>query len=382
MKKCTFLVILFALVLPRIPPVMAADTAVISANTGTPTCSSAPKSMPYSIRILSGASTAIVKVVLNLQSASATDYIEIRQTNGVGISGTLVGTLTYSSNVGISSYFASSFTGNVNVAAATEYWLSLRSTDTNSICYDSSAVTTANSFDFPKSGGSYQWASSSSAFTYGSHWSIALYTGTPDTTPPTFPSADTYTIPENSLLVGTLKSSESATITIFGGVDQNKFSIQQTDSITALLSFLTMPNFEAPTDFGLDNNYQVILKALDTSGNAGYETVTVSVSDVDEDAKVSSFTLSGALGKGVQVTITAIVSQSGKVTFFANGKRIPNCINKPTAGSSPITVSCNWKPALRGKIGLSFKVVPTSPSYNTTTSLPVNVQVENRSNFR
>jgi hypothetical protein len=64
-------------------------------------------------------------------------------------------------------------------------------------------------------------------------------------------------------------------------------------------------------------------------------------------------------------TLTAAISTTGKVTFIANGKRIPGCVSVQTVtntGVSPNTYSatCAWKPASRGAISLSATFTPTA----------------------
>jgi hypothetical protein len=234
----------------------------------------------------------------------------------------------------------------------------------------------------------YQGTSGGGPFTYDSAGTTAsmlqlkIYSNVPDSTPPTFSSTETFTVAENQNSVGTIKASESATISIYGGQDQNKFSLTQSDSTTAALSFISAPNFEIPTDFGVDNNYQVVLRALDTAGNAGYETVTAMVTDVDENAKLLSYTISGAQTKGQITTLVATVNVPGKVTFLVNGKRIGGCIGKSTVGSGPITATCQWKPALRGNVALSFAVVPSAVNYFSTTSQPSYLVLGGRVNTR
>ena len=121
---------------------------------------------------------------------------------------------------------------------------------------------------------------------------------------------------------------------------------------------------------------------MDIADNSGYETVTVTVTDIDENAKLISFTITGAKSKGQISTLVATVSAVGKVTFLANGKRIAGCINKATAGSTPITATCQWKPATKGEITLTFNVVPSASNYFATTSLGSKVFITSRTNNR
>jgi hypothetical protein len=208
----------------------------------------------------------------------------------------------------------------------------------------------------------------------------------PDTTPPSFPSSDTFNVPENTTVVGTIVASESATITLFGGEDLSKFSISKlTDSSTAL-SFLTAPNFEAPTDVGANNTYIVVLRGVDGSGNAGYETVTVTVTDVVETSSVNSFGLPGnsfSATYRTSVTISANVTVASKVTFYWQGKRIPGCINKVATGSgSSFIATCAWKPSLAGVNTIYAVATPTSAGITGTTTTVIRVNVDKRSNNR
>ena len=317
-----------------------------------------------------------------MAAALGTDTVEIRATNQVGISGTLVGTLNYSSVISVNTYFAATFTGNVTLQSNTQYWFILRGTTNASICYDSSVYTTSSGFDFAKTSGSFQWSTQSSAFNYGAHWSMSIFTGIADGIAPTITSNEVFSVFENQASVGTITTSESSTITIFGGADQARFSLLQTDSTTASLAFISVPNFESPTDSGLDNGYQVVLRAIDTAGNAGYETITATVTDVDEVARMLSYSITGSLLKGVAATITATINYAGKVTFMANGKRIAGCINKASAGSGPITVTCSWRPSVRGSNSLTFRVIPTAANNFSTTSASSSVMVGSRTNSR
>ena len=64
-----------------------------------------------------------------------------------------------------------------------------------------------------------------------------------------------------------------------GGADVSKFSI---DSSTGALSFLAAPDYENPTDNGLNNEYVVVVRATDNGSNTSDQTVTVTVTDVDD----------------------------------------------------------------------------------------------------
>ena len=218
----------------------------------------------------------------------------------------------------------------------------------------------------------------------GSGVVIAVYAF--DITPPTFPSADAFNVAENSTAVGSITTSESATITIFGGEDQARFSISRlTDSSTSL-SFLVAPNYEAPTDVGANNTYIVVFRALDSFSNPGYETVTVTVTDVVDTSAFNSFNLAGSVTTATYrrtIAISANVTVSSKVTFKLNNVRIPGCINVRTSGTAPnILATCNWKASRRGNLTLTATATPTGAGIAGATATPLKVFVTNRSGGR
>lgn len=80
----------------------------------------------------------------------------------------------------------------------------------------------------------------------------------------------------------------------------------------------------------------------------------------------------------IVVTLVA----SGKVTFYAFNKKIPQCINISTVSSTSITATCNWKPSQRGYVNLTAKFVPTS-SPSTSSNITIGrVNVAARSGAR
>ena len=125
--------------------------------------------------------------------------------------------------------------------------------------------------------------------TYGSITGDSFFVqGADDSTPPTFPSAESFSVAENLTSVGTISTDENATISIFGGVDQAKFILTRSTDTAATLAFSAAPNFEIPTDADTNNTYIVVFRALDSASNAGYETVTVSVTNVNEAPSIST----------------------------------------------------------------------------------------------
>ncbi|OYU35683.1 peroxidase family protein [Novosphingobium sp. PASSN1] len=117
----------------------------------------------------------------------------------------------------------------------------------------------------------------------------------------------TATVDENTTAVTTVHASDAAvggpvTYSITGGADAAKFAI---NAQTGALTFVAAPNFEAPTDTGTNNVYDVIVQATD-GFVSGQQSLAVTVNNVDEAAT-----------GGVNLTITAganlIIAQDGTV---------------------------------------------------------------------
>ena len=308
----------------------------------------------------------------------------------------------------------------------------------------------------------------------GSGIVIAVYTF--DNTAPTITSTTTFSTAENvttSTNVATIRASESATITISGGNDSARFTITFSDSQSANIRFVASPNFESPADSGGDNVYNISLLATDSVGLTGSQsitisvtnvneapvigalsgaasgtstvnenttslynlsatdvdagttltysltgtdaadfvisstgdlsfspapdfeaatdsdtnntyivitwvsdgslsdsqTVTITVTNVNESGTASAPSISGTPYKGIAIATTVSVNAPGKVRFFLNGKRIANCLAVSTSGSgSSYTATCNWRPALTGRQSVTATLTPTSNTFSAVTS--------------
>jgi hypothetical protein len=105
-------------------------------------------------------------------------------------------------------------------------------------------------------------------------------------TNPVFTSPATVSVAENSTTVHTVTASDAdfppqtVTFTIVGGADQAKFTLASGGA----LSFVTPPNFEAPTDSDASNVYVVTVQANDGNGGTATQTISVTVTPVNEHA--------------------------------------------------------------------------------------------------
>lgn len=119
------------------------------------------------------------------------------------------------------------------------------------------------------------------------------------------------------------------------------------------------------------------------SGN-GYIRITYTF-----DSTPPAFTLFELAGSTTRATfssavvITATVTLVSRVTFRANGKVLPGCVNKTAVGSgSSFTVTCSWKPSLRGSVALRAMADPIADGIANTTSSQISVGVSGRTGRR
>jgi hypothetical protein len=88
---------------------------------------------------------------------------------------------------------------------------------------------------------------------------------------------NSFSIPENTSVIATLtaidadRPSQPLTYSIISGLDALKFSIV---SASGELKFITAPDFEVPTDFNLDNIYEVVVQVSDGIHNNTQHIVT------------------------------------------------------------------------------------------------------------
>lgn len=80
--------------------------------------------------------------------------------------------------------------------------------------------------------------------------------------------------------------------------------------------------------------------------------------------------------------LTVSSDTPGKITFYANGKRIPRCIAIPLSGISPtFSATCAYKPSSRGIVSLTATITP-SDSRLQSSSIPISVSSKPRSGNR
>lgn len=131
------------------------------------------------------------------------------------------------------------------------------------------------------------------------------------------------------------------------------------------------------TGLSPNTNYTFQVTATNSDGTSTASANSNSILTPKNSPTVNLSTASKVLTYGTVTTVTASATEAGKITFKANGKKIPKCLKLSISTS----VGCAWKPALHGVINLTVDFIPNSAnSLPITTSLTVSAR--SRSNNR
>jgi VCBS repeat-containing protein len=136
---------------------------------------------------------------------------------------------------------------------------------------------------------------------------------------PTVTSSGTASVAENTTSVMTVTGTDpdagtTLTYSIVGGADAAKFTI---DSSTGVLSFVSAPDFENPTDVGGDNVYDVAVQVSDGS-LTGSQAIAVTVTNVNEAPTITSgATASMPENTTAVMTVTATDPDAGATLTYS-----------------------------------------------------------------
>lgn len=107
------------------------------------------------------------------------------------------------------------------------------------------------------------------------------------------------------------------------------------------------------------------------------------VSGVVISPTIGALSISGAIKKGIATNIVLTIGTPGTVRFFANSKRISNCLKVSTTGSLPnYTATCSWKPSTRGTITITAEFTSLDPTILNGKAEPTKFLVETRATNR
>ena len=126
-------------------------------------------------------------------------------------------------------------------------------------------------------------------------------------------------VAENTSAVTTVTSTDvdgpSASYSIIGGADAAKFAI---NASTGALSFVAAPDYEAPTDVGADNIYDVNVEVSDGAGGTDSQALSVTVTPVNDNNPVIT-----SNGGGATAAVNVAENATAVTTVTATDADLP-----------------------------------------------------------
>lgn len=119
--------------------------------------------------------------------------------------------------------------------------------------------------------------------------------------------------------------------------------------------------------------------ATDAVGETGTATLNLTITP---GVALLTITPPSSPRKGVLINLVVTAPAVGKIRFFANGKRIPNCLAIATTANSPFSATCRWSPATQSRNQLTAILLPGTSVYTSGSAAPIYVQVTKRPSTR
>jgi PKD repeat protein len=119
-------------------------------------------------------------------------------------------------------------------------------------------------------------------------------------------AAAAVSVPENTTAVTTVTAVDpdagaTLSFSLSGGADQSRFAI---DATTGALAFLVAPDFEVPADADANNVYNVDVTASDGAGGVTVQSLTVTVTPVNDNNPVFTSTATPSVEENQTVVVT------------------------------------------------------------------------------
>jgi autotransporter-associated beta strand protein len=127
-----------------------------------------------------------------------------------------------------------------------------------------------------------------------------------DDNQPVITSANSVVTPENFATAHDVNATDAdvpaqaLTYAITGGSDATKFQI---DTNTGVMSFVTLPDFEAPDDFNHDGVYNVVVEVSDGSGPTTSQSISISLSGVNDNSPVFTSAATATVAENTSVAL-------------------------------------------------------------------------------
>ena len=207
-------------------------------------------------------------------------------------------------------------------------------------------------------------------------------TGTNDNAP-LFTSSNAINVAENTTAVGTVVATDAdlpaqtVTYTITGGADSAKFNL----TTGGVLTFKAAPNFEAPTDVGTNNVYEVMATANDGSGSTTPQTINVTVTNASEFAPVlnnATFSIAENSANNTVVGTLTATDGDGTNTFtysITAGNSLGIFAINASTGSITVASNTNLDREFLGTHLLTVQVSDGGPGTPLTDTAAITINV-------
>jgi VCBS repeat-containing protein len=173
-------------------------------------------------------------------------------------------------------------------------------------------------------------------------------------------------VAENQTAVTTVSSSDvdggAPAYSIIGGADQGLFSI----NTAGVLTFNTAPNFEIPTDAGVNNVYNVTVQVADGNGGVDTQTIAITVTNVNEAPVISSN------GGAATATVNAAENQTAVTTVTSTDVDGGAPVYSIVGGADQALFSINAAGVLTFSTAPNFEI-PTDAGGNNVYDVTVQV---------
>ncbi|MEO5346933.1 MAG: cadherin repeat domain-containing protein [Magnetococcus sp. YQC-9] len=179
------------------------------------------------------------------------------------------------------------------------------------------------------------------------------------------------------------------TWSITGGIDKDLFNI---NASTGAVTFINPPNHELPADAGGNNVYDLNITVTDTAGLFDTRSVTITVTNANDQPVVTSAVTIGPLVEGDTVTgysATATDEDAGSVfTWSLSGTDATSFTIDPVTGVLSMSPAVRFDlPAGQTQKALNFTLeatdngIPTAPTPTRTGTLVATVNVISKINL-
>jgi hypothetical protein len=134
---------------------------------------------------------------------------------------------------------------------------------------------------------------------------------------------------------------DTITYSIVGGEDQSKITI---DSVTGALTFNEIPDYENPSDFDTNGEYNIDIQVEDTGGATNLKSVVLTITDINEDPVITSD------GGGDNASLIAAENQTAVTNIVVNDPDIgPDTYSYLLSGADKARFSIDTTGALTFK---------------------------------